>query len=111
MASYDVASTIQQSLHSGRAAQDRSLQPGSNGSEPVGIGRPPAHAGKAVQVDPFKPTLKAPGIKLLKLKYDKPLSDVAFKFNLRRYTLVEHVAASLRSAPVRDLEVAYVMYD
>jgi hypothetical protein len=30
--------------------------------------------------------LKAPGIKRLKLKYDKPLSNFAFKFNLRRYT-------------------------
>jgi len=38
-----------------------------------------------VHVDPIKPTLKAPGIKLLKLKYDKPLSNVAFKFNLRRH--------------------------
>jgi hypothetical protein len=38
-----------------------------------------------VQVDPIKPTLKAPGIKLLKLKYDKPLSKFAFKINLRRY--------------------------
>jgi hypothetical protein len=26
--------------------------------------------GKAVQLDPIKPTLKAPGIKRLKLKYD-----------------------------------------
>ncbi len=29
--------------------------------------------GKAVQLDPIKTTLKARGIKLLKLKYDKPL--------------------------------------
>ena len=40
-----------------------------------------------MQDDPIKPTLKAPGIKLLKLKYDKPLSNVAFTFNLRRYSL------------------------
>jgi hypothetical protein len=40
-----------------------------------------------VQVDPIKHTLKAPGIQLLKLKHDKPLSKSAFKFNLRRYTL------------------------
>ena len=38
-----------------------------------------------MQVDPVKPTLKAPGIKLLKLECDKPLSNFAFKFNLRRY--------------------------
>jgi hypothetical protein len=28
--------------------------------------------GRAVQVAPFKPTLKAPGTKRLKLKYDEP---------------------------------------
>ena len=42
--------------------------------------------GWAVQADPIKPTLKAPGIKLFKHKYDKPLSKFAFKFDLRRYT-------------------------
>jgi hypothetical protein len=31
--------------------------------------------------------LKAPGTKRLKLKYDELLSKVAFKFNLRRYTV------------------------
>ena len=31
------------------------------------------------------PTLKAPGIKLLKLKYDKLLSNFAFNFNWRRH--------------------------
>jgi hypothetical protein len=30
--------------------------------------------------------LKAPGTKRLKLKHHGPLSNVAFKFNLRRYT-------------------------
>jgi len=30
----------------------------------------PLHRGKAVQVDSIKPTLKAPGTKRLKLKYD-----------------------------------------
>jgi hypothetical protein len=39
-----------------------------------------------VQVDPIKPTLKAPGTKRLKLQYDEPLSNFAFNFNLRRYT-------------------------
>jgi hypothetical protein len=42
--------------------------------------------GKAVQVDRIKPTLKAHVIKLLKANYNKPLSNVAFKFNLRYYT-------------------------
>jgi hypothetical protein len=35
--------------------------------------------------------LKPPGIKLLKLKYDRSLSNFAFKFNLRRYTEVSSV--------------------
>jgi len=34
----------------------------------------------------MKPTLKAPGTEHLKLKYDVPLSNFAFKFHLRRYT-------------------------
>jgi hypothetical protein len=33
----------------------------------------------------MKPTLKAPGTKHLKLKYDEPLLKLAFKFNLRHY--------------------------
>jgi len=45
-----------------------------------------------VQVDPIKPTLKAPGIKLSKLKYGKPLSKSAFKFNLRRYIKGQGIA-------------------
>jgi hypothetical protein len=42
--------------------------------------------GRAVQVDPIKPTLKAPGTKCLKLKDDDLLSNCAFSFNSRRYT-------------------------
>ena len=42
--------------------------------------------GRAVHLDPIKPKLKAPGIKLSKLKFDKPLSNFAFNFNLRRYS-------------------------
>ena len=38
-----------------------------------------------MQIDPIKPTPRAPGIKLLELKYGQPLSKIAFKFNLRRY--------------------------
>jgi hypothetical protein len=41
-----------------------------------------------VQVDPFKPTLKAPGTKRLKLKCDLLLLTFAFKFKLRRYITV-----------------------
>ena len=40
-----------------------------------------------MQVDPIKPTLKAPGSKRLKLKYDELLSSFGFNFNLRHYTL------------------------
>ena len=55
------------------------------------------HPGQAVQHDTINPTLKAPGTinptlkapgtNLLTLECDEPLSTVAFKFNLRRYTL------------------------
>jgi hypothetical protein len=36
----------------------------------------------------MKAELKPPGTKLLKLKYDILLSTSAFKFNLRRYSVV-----------------------
>jgi len=39
-----------------------------------------------VQVNPIKPTLKAPGTQRLILKRDVRLSNVAFKINLSRYT-------------------------
>ena len=39
-----------------------------------------------MQLEPFKPTLKAPGTYLLKLKYDEVFPGFAFNFNLRRYT-------------------------
>jgi hypothetical protein len=42
--------------------------------------------GGALQVDPIKPALKAPGTKRLNLQYDEPLSNFAFKFYMRRYT-------------------------
>jgi hypothetical protein len=42
--------------------------------------------GKAVQIEPIRPTLTGPGIQRLKLQYDEPLSHLAYKFNLRRYT-------------------------
>jgi hypothetical protein len=49
--------------------------------------------------------LKAPGIKLLKLKDDKPLLNFAFKFNLRRYT---SVLATLHPSEIRRLFTAMV---
>jgi len=41
-----------------------------------------------VQVEPIKPTLKAPGPQRLKLNCDVLLSTSAFKLNLRRYIKV-----------------------
>jgi hypothetical protein len=49
----------------------------------------PRH-GRAVQVDPIKPTSTPPVIKLLKLKRGKPLSIFAFNFDLRRYTMAHY---------------------
>ena len=43
--------------------------------------------GRVVQVDPIKPTLKAPVSQRLELIYDGPLADFAFISNLRRYAL------------------------
>jgi len=45
--------------------------------------------GRAVQVAPIRPTLKAPRTKRLKLKCDILLSTAAFKSNLRRYIWVD----------------------
>ena len=39
-----------------------------------------------MQVDPIKPMLELPGTKRLKLNCDHPLSNLAFNFNLRRFT-------------------------
>jgi len=38
-----------------------------------------------VQLDPIKPTLKGTVTQRLKLQYDGPISNSAFKFNLRRH--------------------------
>jgi len=51
-----------------------------------------------VQVAPIQPTLKAPGTKRLKLKYDKLLSFFGFNCNLRLYTQVEGANAAARDA-------------
>ena len=60
-----------------------------------------------MQVDPIKPRLKAPGTKGLKLNYDALLSNVAFKFNLRRYMQAEGGALPVEEAgSVRGLLAA-----
>ena len=58
---------------------------------------------KAVQVDPVKPTLKAPGTKRLKLKYDELLSNFAFPSNLRRYAAGEYLDDDERQVGRRRL--------
>jgi hypothetical protein len=65
--------------------------------------------GRAVQVIPIKPTLKAPGTKRSKLQYDELLSSFAFNFNLRRYSLVGLEGPTL-SVPPRTLP-ANTSYD
>ena len=71
------------------AAEDDFLHEGGSAgpaqvARQAGAGR--RAQGKAVQVEPIKPTLKAPGTKRLKLKYYKLLSTSAVKFKLRRYS-------------------------
>jgi len=46
-----------------------------------------ACVGRALQVDPIKPSLKTPDSKSLKLEQEKLLSSFAFNFNLRPYIL------------------------
>ena len=53
-----------------------------------------------MQVDPIKPTLKAPGAVPLKPKCDELLLNFAFNFNLRRYSpgnYPSHCKFSLRT--------------
>jgi len=49
----------------------------------------PAQLGRVVQVDPLKPKLKPPRDERLKLRCVAPLSNFAFKINLRRYNWAE----------------------
>jgi hypothetical protein len=57
-----------------------------------------------VQVDPIKPVLKAHGTNLLTPEYNKALSNLAFKFYLRR-CIVAGMAAALKNnyAPAPQL--------
>ena len=47
--------------------------------------------GRAVQIDPIKPTLKASGTERLKLESGGTLSNVASEFKVRRYIPVPRV--------------------
>ena len=51
-----------------------------------------------MQVDSIKPTVTAPGTERLKLKFDEPLSNFAFSFNLCRY--VKGISGSVNSGEV-----------
>jgi len=64
-----------------------------------------------VQVDPIKPTLKAPGSKRLKPNCDELLSNFAFKFKVRRYMKAKlrwlKIANILRRTDKGDMERAF----
>jgi len=74
------------SLGAGAAAAGGRLQP---------VRRRQRH-GRVVQIDPIKPKLKPPRYERLELRYDGPLSNAAFKFNLRCYTTVTLYSQSER---------------
>jgi len=67
-----------------------------------------AITGRAVQVDPMKPSLKSVGTKRLELKYYKLLSSFAFNFNLRRYTLERARPNRARESRARRVRTASV---
>ena len=56
-----------------------------------------------MHLDPFKPALKAPGTKRLKLAHKKLLSNFALNFNLRRYYLGSAGAAGEAAAAEQNL--------
>jgi len=58
----------------------------NGGCRGVRVGGSGGVRGMAAQIHPIKPKLKAPGTERLKLKCDEPPSNLAFKFNLRRFT-------------------------
>jgi len=68
-----------------------------------------------LQIDPIKPKLKAPGTKLLKLKWDGTLLKFAFKLNLRRYILdpdcEEVIAPHPRTVPAPAAQGRAVQVD
>ena len=68
----------------GTAAANRTAVAASRAAATVPIPQPGFRAarGRAVQVEPIKPTLKSPGTKLLKLQSDG-LNSSAFKFSFQ----------------------------
>ena len=51
-----------------------------------------------MQNNPNKSTLKLCGAKRLKLKYDEPLSNFAFKSHLRRYIMADELVVDVKLA-------------
>ena len=80
--------------NAGAAAVPRGVYAAHGGAAP----------GKAVQVEPTKSIMNAPGNKRLKLQYGKLLSSFAFNFNLRRYIRVfDHSEQALRGGTRQTL--------
>jgi hypothetical protein len=100
MASCDAAIKNVAGPAGGRAGEDASDEKRPGGPGPGGYA---AARGKPVQVDPIKPTSKAPGSERLTLKCDDLLSNFAFILNLRRYTAVE--TAEDRQARCRRMSI------
>ena len=61
-------------------------KPLASGAQVPDAEAPAQCCGRVVQVDPMKPKLKPSDSKRLILRCVVPLSNVAFTFNLRRYT-------------------------
>jgi len=102
MACFDVVSNMCWALTRG-VRQPRGLPPEARefrrrggGRHRRAFSRRVPRQGRAVQVDPIKPKLKAPRTDLLTPKYDKLLSSLPFKFNLRRYIKATHRRAAAR---------------
>ena len=62
-----------------------------------------------MQVEPMKPTFKAPGSKRLKLNHEERLSSLAFNFNLRHYSEGGEAAAEL--SRLRDVHGVHRLSD
>ena len=66
--------------------------------------------GRGVQVDPMTTMLKAPGTMHLKPKYDVPPSNIAFKFNVRRYMKAIPAHATAVGVPAKIVAGSRVPY-
>jgi hypothetical protein len=84
-----MASVIRPTLASGRASVSEAQRRGEAHDVVA------ARQGRAVQVEPMKPVLKAPGSTHSKLRYDGPLSNFALNFNLRRYIKLKLIFGTL----------------